>query len=455
MAFTGWRSFLMALAPPFVVLAFLVANDLLQPGVAVAIAAAVLVGVALAARRRAATERAMLERLNRLQTEARSQIEDVDRKARVADRIVSSLPDPIFFLTADRRVARVNRAAGRVTDIDPIGRDLGEIIRDPGLIEGVDGALRDGGPRAVEVVLHAPVETSYLVRIEPLPEAVGSVLSMDTRDDARPDPGQESRQESRREARSGRTANDMPTLLVDFQDVTNLIRSERMRADFVANVSHELRTPLTSLIGFVETLQGPARDDENAREKFLAIMQEQASRMLLIIRDLLSLSRIELDEHSPPQDRVELQDVTTAILDTLGPTAAERGASIDVALDDGLPAVRGDVDQLVQVLQNLVENAIKYGGEGGVVTIVGSRHDAHRVSLAVSDTGPGIPAEYIPRLTERFYRVDAARSRDLGGTGLGLAIVKHIINRHRGRLTITSKQGVGSCFTVILPIAQD
>lgn len=438
MAFTGWRSFLLALAPSFTVLVLLIVNGALSMPAGVAIGLAVLVGVSLAARRRVAAEKAILDRLNRLQSEAQAQLEDVDLKARVADRIVSSLPDPIFFLSRERRVSRVNRAASRIADIDPIGRDFGDIVRDPGLIEVVDKTLGDGEPRAIEVVLHAPVETAYLVRVEPLPEAMA-----EPRSDSSVRPG------------ATRDPSGMPTLLVDFQDVTNLIRSERMRADFVANVSHELRTPLTSLIGFVETLQGPAKDDEGAREKFLAIMQEQASRMLLIISDLLSLSRIELDEHSPPQDKIDLTDILDTILDTLGPAAKERGTEIDIALDENMPLVRGDADQLVQIFQNLIENAIKYGGDHGVVTVSGGRHDKGRVSVSISDTGPGIPSEHIPRLTERFYRVDAARSRNLGGTGLGLAIVKHIVNRHRGRLTITSKLGVGSRFTVTLPIARD
>ena len=245
-------------------------------------------------------------------------------------------------------------------------------------------------------------------------------------------------------------------LLVDLQDVTALIRSEQMRVDFVANVSHELRTPLTSLTGFIETLRGPAKDDADAREKFLAIMQEQSERMFRLINDLLSLSRIELDEHSRPTDPVDLGEVLDGVRSMLAMKAEAKEMDLTLTLPEEVPPiVRGDADQLTQVFLNLVDNAIKYGGKGTEVAVRVRARDSRRLAIDVQDHGAGIPAEHIPRLTERFYRVDAARSRALGGTGLGLAIVKHIVNRHRGRLSISSREGEGSCFTVILPLAAE
>ena len=247
-----------------------------------------------------------------------------------------------------------------------------------------------------------------------------------------------------------------------------------MRADFIANASHELRTPLSSLLGFIETLRGPARDDLEAHERFLSIMHDQASRMARLVNDLLSLSRIELDEHMPPAGRVDVLDRLDGVIAALELKAASRGIRLKLEGPDSLPAVVGDDDQLTQVFQNLVSNAIKYTREntdvtvsvsiadGAVVGIVGTAPMPGRggrgnpmVAVAVRDQGEGIARTHLPRLTERFYRVDAARSRAMGGTGLGLAIVKHIVNRHRGRLTIESAVGVGSTFTVYLPVAAD
>jgi two-component system phosphate regulon sensor histidine kinase PhoR len=228
-------------------------------------------------------------------------------------------------------------------------------------------------------------------------------------------------------------------------------RGEQMRVDFIANVSHELRTPLASLAGFIETLQGQARDDAAARERFLGIMADQTSRMGRLVEDLLSLSQIELDEHNRPAGRVDIPTRVDQTLEELEPVARERSVTLIADLPEGLPPVNGDGDQVAQVLRNLIENAIKYGREGGEVRIAAARV-GDTVSLTVQDNGEGIPREHLHRLTERFYRVDAARSRRAGGTGLGLAIVKHIVNRHRGRLAITSTPGEGSRFTVFWPV---
>ena len=231
-----------------------------------------------------------------------------------------------------------------------------------------------------------------------------------------------------------------------------------MRADFIANASHELRTPLATLTGFIDTLLGPARDDAEARERFLTIMHQQAGRMTRLVEDLLSLSRIELNEHVVPRDRVALRPLLADLAEALALRAGGRGMRISLAVPDDLPDVLGDRDELAQLFQNLFDNAIKYGRAGTEITVVAEsarrvepeRPATPSVAVAVRDRGDGIAREHLSRLTERFYRVDTARSREMGGTGLGLAIVKHIVNRHRGALDIESTPGLGSAFTVRL-----
>jgi two-component system phosphate regulon sensor histidine kinase PhoR len=235
---------------------------------------------------------------------------------------------------------------------------------------------------------------------------------------------------------------------------------ERMRADFVANASHELRTPLASLMGFIETLRGPAADDPPAQKRFLGIMAEQAERMNRLIDDLLSLSRIELTEHQPPSEAADLPKIIESIAAGFEPRLAERRVTLAMDIEPGLPSIIADADQIAQVVSNLVDNAVKYGREGGVVKlnvktpVAGGRWPARPgLVLSVTDDGPGIPRAQVPRLTERFYRVDKARSRAApGGTGLGLSIVKHIVTRHRGQLVIESEEGSGASFSVWLPL---
>ena len=249
------------------------------------------------------------------------------------------------------------------------------------------------------------------------------------------------------------------SILVLLRDLTEVERINQMRADFIANASHELRTPLASLRGFIETLQSSAKGDPGARERFLPIMAEQASRMTRLIDALLSLSRVEMNAHVPPSDLVDLNDVLNSAKDTLEPLAQETGFTFEVGRFPRPAIVRGDRDELLQVLQNLVQNAFKYGERGGHVRIEAKHipslgRQAGRYAIAVVDKGPGIAPEHLPRLTERFYRVDVASSREKGGTGLGLAIVKHILNRHKGELAIASKHGKGSTFTVMLTEAR-
>ena len=248
-----------------------------------------------------------------------------------------------------------------------------------------------------------------------------------------------------------------PRVVLLLRDETRAKRAEQSRADFVANASHELRSPLAALIGLIETLQGPATDDAAARDRFLAIMQSEALRMARLVEDLMSLSRVEINEHVPPRDLVDLRELLASVADTLAIRAEQRQMQIALDLPGDLPEVIGDMDQLTQVFHNLVDNAVKYGRAGTHIRIVARVVDpmpgAHStgVSVAVADEGDGIEPIHLPRLTERFYRADKGRSRQLGGTGLGLAIAKHIVNRHRGRLSIESTLGKGSTFTVLLP----
>ena len=365
------------------------------------------------------------------------------------ETIFASLPDPLLMLDDERRVVRANRAADSLFGEPAAGRELIALMRAPALLEAVDAAMRGAPGRLVELSLPVPIERSLRALVEPLPTRIA----------------------------------DGTVVLITLHDLTSIKRADQMRADFVANASHELRTPLSTLIGFIETLRGPARDDAEAHDRFLAIMHEQATRMARLVSDLLSLSRIELNEHRPPTEPVELARIVRSVVDTLQLKAAAKGMSLVVDAEvpagpegrlDLLPPAVGDPDELAQLIQNLVDNAIKYGRAGSAVRINGWRVPVgpdgkpamktpslprrlarSAVAIAVADEGEGIAREHIPRLTERFYRVDTARSRDLGGTGLGLAIVKHIVARHRGVLDIDSVVGKGSRFTVYLPAAPE
>jgi len=239
--------------------------------------------------------------------------------------------------------------------------------------------------------------------------------------------------------------------VVVFKDQSEARRIDRMRADFIANASHELRTPLASISGFVETLRGPARNDAVARDNFLQIMQNQTARMARLIDDLLSLSRLEMKPYLPPGVMVDVRQVVESVIDSLAPLARESGVVVERSLGDRPIEARGDRDELFQVFENLLENACKYGQAGGRVVVSVDKAEDAEVAVTIRDFGPGIPEEHIPRVTERFYRVDVDNSRAQKGTGLGLAIVKHIMTRHNGRLTIRSKPGEGAAFTVHLP----
>ena len=240
--------------------------------------------------------------------------------------------------------------------------------------------------------------------------------------------------------------------LVRLVDRSANLAAERMRTDFVANASHELRTPLATIIGYAETLADEAPADEGMRKRFGGTIEAEARRMLRIIEDLMSLSRIEAGRYQAPSETVDLGEIAKVAIEQTGPLAERRGCRVESDIETGLPPAAGDFGQLLQLADNLIANAIRYGcNDASAAVMVSVKRDGSRLHLAVSDKGDGIAPEYLPRLTERFYRVDSARSRESGGTGLGLAIVKHIVERHRGTLDIRSEPGSGTIVTVSLP----
>jgi two-component system, OmpR family, phosphate regulon sensor histidine kinase PhoR len=345
--------------------------------------------------------------------------EQLERRLAATQAIVDHLPDPILLVGAGGLVYEANKAARILLPTLRLGHPLSYAVRAPDILEAV-AAIRPGRSVRLEYRKRVPAEQTFEVQITALAEMAAADFE------------------------------GLAVMLL-FRDLTEERALERMRVDFVANVSHELRTPLASLVGFIETLQGPARDDAGARERFLDIMRGQAWRMTRLIDDLLSLSRIELREHVAPSTPVELRCIATQIIDTLRTIARERGLTIAFTAPEQPATVLGDADELSRVVENLIENAVKYGESGGRIDVAIARNDAE-IELSVRDYGPGIAHEHLPRLTERFYRVDVAESREKGGTGLGLAIVKHIVNRHRGRLAIESEPGQGAVFRVFLPV---
>jgi two-component system phosphate regulon sensor histidine kinase PhoR len=341
-----------------------------------------------------------------------------------AAEVFEHLPDPILLLDASGRVVFANRSMRAVVGLDAQRKHVSAVFRTPVVLQAIDRTIATGEPASVEFTVHVPVERNY-------------------------------------EAHVSRTAHPPQVTALLLHDLTATKRAEEARADFVANASHELRTPLAAVSGFIDTLKGHAKDDPEAREKFLDIMSVEAGRMRRLIDDLLSLTRIEQNEHVPPSGRVDLGAVVRDAVAALSPLAEADEVTIAIEEAPGLPPVTGQRDELIQLFQNLIHNAIKYGRHGGHVWLklaassaLGRRGGGAMVSVTIRDDGEGIPREAIPRLTERFYRVDVKRSRERGGTGLGLAIVKHIINRHQGRLQIESQPGQGSSFTVTLPVAK-
>ena len=339
------------------------------------------------------------------------------------EALLTALPQAALIVDARPRVTFANDAAHRLLatrggTVENV--DLVRLVRHPDFIEAVERVLASEPAASTDFVIYRPVVTSMRATIARLGEGAQVAVVMEEtghRDDA-----------------------------------------ERMRSDFVANVSHELRTPLTTVTGLIEALQGPAKGDAAATERFLDLMAQEAGRMSRLIEDLLSLSRVESNERVRPLDPVDLSPIIRGVGDTLQQRAQSAGVKVVFDLPPGSMMVPGDADQLTQVVINLVENALRYGSSGGRVNVGAERLDhapgfrGPVVRLTVSDRGDGIAAEHLPRLQERFYRVDSGRSRHMGGTGLGLAIVKHIVNRHRGRVRISSTLGEGTTVAVLIPL---
>lgn len=330
-------------------------------------------------------------------------------------RLVDGLPFAAMLVAAETRVIAGNAQVLALLGEGIVGRNPAIAVRAPAVLEAISDAARGGGPHQVRMT-HRRDGQEQVLQVTISAQGQGLVLCV-------------------------------------FRDVSEEEMAGAMRRDFVANVSHELRTPLTALMGFIETLRHAARDDPAARDTFLAIMEQEAGRMNRLVRDLLQLSRVEADERVRPTDAVPLLPLLKGVISSLQGVAERTGDRVELSGDP--VTLPGDRDQLVQVFTNLIENALKYGAEGQVVRVRLSAEETVRgpaVRVEVADEGEGIDPVHLPRLTERFYRVDTHRSREMGGTGLGLAIVKHIIGRHRGWLRIESEKGKGSRFSVVLPL---
>jgi two-component system phosphate regulon sensor histidine kinase PhoR len=333
--------------------------------------------------------------------------------------LIEAMPLPVLLVDRDERIALTNTPARALLGPDLEGRPVVTRLRQPALGRALEAALAGASPDPAALRI-ASREREISAQVHVTPQARGALIAI--------------------------------------EDVSALEDAGAMRRDFVANVSHELRTPLTALMGFIETLRASAKDDPVARERFLGIMDREAKRMTRLVADLLSLSRVEAEERRRPVAELDIGAVINGAFQSLAPTAEAQGVALLRQGAKGPIRLKGDPDQLTQVFSNLIENAIKYGGAGGEVSVT-IEEIAHEpvlrgpaVKVVVADRGEGIDPIHLPRLTERFYRVDTHRSREQGGTGLGLAIVKHIVNRHRGRLKIESEKGQGARFSVILPL---
>ena len=328
--------------------------------------------------------------------------------------VLDVFPNPSIIVDGQGIALIVNPAAKQAFRGLEIGIGFNQWFRDANVWATFSKVKADSKPVSVELIEKRPLERAFRVDIAPLDASISAILMV-------------------------------------FSEHTEALRVDRMRADFIANASHELRTPLTAVTGFLETLQGPARNDVVNRDRFIVLMLEQTQRMARLIDDLLSLSRFETQSAPGKMQQVDLGLLAGTTVDALAGLAAQHDVKIENALKPNLLTVDGDPDQITQVLQNLIENAIKYGAAGGRIEIGAANPNPREKGFFVRDYGAGIPPEHIPRLTERFYRVDIEASRQQKGTGLGLAIVKHILTRHRARLVIESRQGEGSTFSILFP----
>jgi two-component system phosphate regulon sensor histidine kinase PhoR len=333
------------------------------------------------------------------------------------------MQEAIFILDGSRRILFVNTIAESIFGKLATGSDFVRTIRHPQCMEMIEQVLQGQEITSDAITIENPVKTTFNVLV----------------------------------TRLGGNGGEGIRIMVSMMDISERRQIEQMRSDFVANVSHELRSPLTALTGFIETLQGTAKQDAPARARFLKLMEREASRMARLVSELLSLSKFEAPNRVFPRERCDIVKIVNRVRTTLSEMAASEGKTVGIEFEEPELFVSGDEDALVQVFQNLIENAIKYSAANSTVTVTISEvsniagMNAPAAAIVVQDQGEGIPQEHIARLTERFYRVDSDRSREKGGTGLGLAIVKHIINQHRGRLKIESEMGVGSTFSVFLP----
>ncbi len=341
----------------------------------------------------------------------------------LTESLLEGIPRPLILIGANERIAQANAQARTMFGDAITGRHFVTVLRQPSLIDSIERVLLD---QKLQSARHFSNEAGRetMFQVDCAPVVGGGVL-------------------------------------LTFDDITHLREAEQIRRDFVANVSHELRTPLTALLGFIETLQGPAKNDAAAQERFLGIMAREAARMNRLVQDLLSLSRVETEERMRPTQDVDIYNTVSMTLNALTPMAETAGVAFEMRGAAGPIMVQGDGDQLRQVFTNLIENGIKYGAKGGEVAVEFALSDrdarlrSPSVAISVIDKGEGFDPIHIPRLTERFYRVDSHRSREMGGTGLGLAIVKHMVNRHRGRIRVESAVGKGATFTVVLPLKAD
>ncbi|MBY0408345.1 MAG: PAS domain-containing protein [Rickettsiales bacterium] len=370
--------------------------------------------------------------LGRLQRSWENKRQEMETVITEREILVDTLPDILIMTNDDKMIVRTNRAARNIFGQNLAHRHLYDVIPNDSLMNAISAVIEDLHGQEVEFVLGEPYAKDFQAIIErfPIPSEGGI------------------------------------SIVITLTDITQQKRIQRMRADFVANASHEIRTPLASIIGFIETLRGPAKDDAVARDEFLKVMADQAERMSKLVNDLLSLSKIEMNAHAAPVAKVDVLRIIRAEKQHFEWACKQKNVTIKLKLNDTLPPTKGDDEELAQVVRNLIGNAVKYTSPDTEVILTAKltsalpadpifRNLSRAICFSVQDQGEGISKEHIPRLTERFYRVDTARTRKVGGTGLGLAIVKHVLNRHHGVLTIDSEIGQGSTFSVYLPVYED
>lgn len=370
--------------------------------------------------------------LGRLQNSWEDKRHEMETVITEREILVDTLPDILIMTNDDKDIVRTNRAARNIFGQNLAHRPLRDIIPNDKLLNAITTVVEDLRGQEIEFHLPEPLPRDFQAIIErfPIPSEGGI------------------------------------TIIITMTDITQQKRVQRMRADFVANASHEIRTPLASIIGFIETLRGPAKDDPKARDEFLRVMGDQAERMSKLVNDLLSLSKIEMNAHSTPISKVDFLKIVRTEKQHFEWACKQKNITLKVKVNDNLPATKGDDDELAQVVRNLLGNAIKYSNPDTEIVVTvkltsnmpddqNFRNLKRAICFSVQDHGEGIAKEHIPRLTERFYRVDTARTRTVGGTGLGLAIVKHVLNRHHGALVIESRIGDGSTFSVYLPVYED